>query len=140
MERFLGKHRRDDYAMLVSNLIKSYKKLCCRMSLKLKFLHFHLDFFRDNLGNVSKERGERFQPRYHSDGKTLSREEVQSHDGRLCMEFDAEKQHHIQAKKLFKCQFLINNIAVLLNCLFVSFFNFVCNILNYIATSFVLQT
>ena len=57
---FLGKHRRDDYATLVSNLIKSYEKLSCRMSLKLHFLHSHLDFFRDNLGNVSEEHGERF--------------------------------------------------------------------------------
>ena len=60
MKGFLGKYRRDDYAMLVSNLIKCYEKLGCRMSLKLHFLHFHLDFFRDNLGNVSEERGERF--------------------------------------------------------------------------------
>ena len=57
---FLGKHRRDDYAMLVSNLIKGYEKLGCRMSLKLHFLHSHLDFFRDNLGNVSEEHSERF--------------------------------------------------------------------------------
>ena len=34
VERFLGKHRRDDYAILVSNLIKSYEKLGCRMFLK----------------------------------------------------------------------------------------------------------
>ena len=60
VEGFLGNHRRDDYAMVVSNLIESYKKLGCRMSLKLHFLHSHLDFFRDNLGNVSKGHGERF--------------------------------------------------------------------------------
>ena len=60
VEEFLGKHRRDDYAMLVSNLIKSNEKLGCRMSLKLHFLHSHLDFFPDNLGNVSEEDGERF--------------------------------------------------------------------------------
>ena len=46
--------------MVVSNLIESYEKLGCRMSLKLHFLHSHLDFFRDNLGNVSKKRGKRF--------------------------------------------------------------------------------
>ena len=55
------------------------------------------------------------------------------------MEFGAEMQHHIQAKNLFKGPFLINDIAVLLNCLFVSFLNFVCNISNYIAMSFVLH-
>ena len=53
VEEFLGNHRRHDYAMVVSNLIESYKKLGCRMSLKLHFLHSHLDFFRDNLGNVN---------------------------------------------------------------------------------------
>ena len=46
--------------MMVSNFIESYEKLGCRMSLKLHFLHSHLDFFRDNLGNVSEEHGERF--------------------------------------------------------------------------------
>ena len=60
VEGFLGNHRRDDYAVVVSNLIESYKKLRCCMSLKLHFLHSHLDFFRDNLGNVSEEHGERF--------------------------------------------------------------------------------
>ena len=30
VEGFLGKHRRDGYAMLVSNLIKSYETLGCR--------------------------------------------------------------------------------------------------------------
>ena len=60
VEGFLGKHRRDDYAKWVSNLIKSYEKLGCRMFLKLNFLHSHLDFFRENFGNVSEEHGERF--------------------------------------------------------------------------------
>ena len=60
VEGFLGNHRTDDFAVVVSNLIESYKKLGCRMSLKLHFLLFHLDFFQDNLGNVGKEHGERF--------------------------------------------------------------------------------
>ena len=54
--------------------------------------------------------------RYPSDGKALSREVGRSHDWRLCRKFGAEMQRHIQAKKLFKCPFLINDIAVLLNC------------------------
>ena len=32
----------------------------CRMSVKLHFLCFHLDFFQENLGNFSDEHGERF--------------------------------------------------------------------------------
>ena len=39
VEGFLGKHQRDEFTMLVSNLIKSYEKLGCRMFLKLHFLH-----------------------------------------------------------------------------------------------------
>ena len=57
---FLGNHQRENYAMVVSNLIESYEKLDCRMSLKLHVLHSHLNFIRDNLGNVSEEHGERF--------------------------------------------------------------------------------
>ena len=57
---FLENHRRDDYAMVMSNLIESYEKLGCRLSLKFHFLHSQLDFFRNNLGNVSEEHGERF--------------------------------------------------------------------------------
>ena len=60
VEEFLGNHRRDDYAMVVSSLIESYEKLGCRISLKLHFLHSHLDIFWDNLENVSEEHGERF--------------------------------------------------------------------------------
>ena len=60
VEGFLGNHQRDDYAMVVSNLIESYKKLGCCMSLKLHFLHSHLDFFQENLENVSEEHGEKF--------------------------------------------------------------------------------
>ena len=60
VEGFLGKHQRDDHAMLESNLIRSCEKLGCRIFLKLHFLYSHLDFFRDNLGNVSEEHGERF--------------------------------------------------------------------------------
>ena len=62
VEGFLGNHRRDDFAAVVSNLIESCKKLGCRMSLKLHFLRSHLDFFRDNLENVSEEHGKRFHP------------------------------------------------------------------------------
>ena len=60
VEGFLGNHQRDDYAMVMSNLIESYEKLGCGMPLKLHFLHSHLDFFWDNLGNVGEEHGERF--------------------------------------------------------------------------------
>ncbi|GBO42653.1 hypothetical protein AVEN_178915-1 [Araneus ventricosus] len=32
----------------------------CNMSLKIHFLHFHLEFFPETLGSVSDEHGEQF--------------------------------------------------------------------------------
>ncbi|UYV80851.1 hypothetical protein LAZ67_19001986 [Cordylochernes scorpioides] len=44
------------------NVCKNFlgSALGCNMSLKIHFLHSHLDFFPDNLGAVSDEHGERF--------------------------------------------------------------------------------
>ena len=44
----------------VENLFKTYKEMGCHMSLKVHFLHSHLDFFPANLGAVSDEQGEQF--------------------------------------------------------------------------------
>ena len=44
----------------VENLLKAYKEMGCCMSLKVHFLHSHLDFFPANLGAVSDEQGEQF--------------------------------------------------------------------------------
>ena len=55
---FLGNNKADNYEQLVANLQKSYKMLGCTMSLKIHFLHSHLDFFPFNCGAVSDEHGE----------------------------------------------------------------------------------
>ena len=57
---FLGNNKRDNYKELVDNLIVQYAETKCRMSIKLHYLHSHLDIFRPNLGDVSEEHGERF--------------------------------------------------------------------------------
>ena len=59
VEGFLGNHRMEDYAMVVSNLIEITKTLVV-VCLKITFLHSLLDFFRDNLEDVSDEHRERF--------------------------------------------------------------------------------
>ena len=59
-ENFLGNHKSPAYADGVQRLLDAYHKLGCRMSLKIHFLHSHLDFFPPNLGAVSDEQGERF--------------------------------------------------------------------------------
>jgi len=42
---FWGNRRAQNYEELVNNLFQSYQKLGCNMSLKIHFLHSHLDFF-----------------------------------------------------------------------------------------------
>ncbi|KYM94050.1 hypothetical protein ALC62_15341, partial [Cyphomyrmex costatus] len=60
VNHFLGNHKAENYEELISELLKAYKSLGCNMSLKIHFLHSHLDFFPQNLGAVSDEHGERF--------------------------------------------------------------------------------
>ncbi|GBP60811.1 hypothetical protein EVAR_85072_1 [Eumeta japonica] len=60
VRNFLGSHRAENYEELVNNLLVAYKDMGCNMSLKIHFLHSHLDFFPQNLGAVSDEHGERF--------------------------------------------------------------------------------
>ncbi|GBP20941.1 hypothetical protein EVAR_9510_1 [Eumeta japonica] len=60
VHNFLGSHRAENYEELVNNLLVAYKDMGCNMSLKIHFLHSHLDFFPQNLGAVSDEHGERF--------------------------------------------------------------------------------
>jgi len=56
----LGNTRAENYEELVNNPLQSYQKLGCNMSLKIHFLHSHLDLFAENCGAVSNEHGEGF--------------------------------------------------------------------------------
>ena len=58
---FLGKRRSQDYEEMVQVLMQSFQALGARMSIKMHFLHFHLDYFPENCGDYSEHQGERFQ-------------------------------------------------------------------------------
>lgn len=60
VKNFLGSYRSPHYKTMVDTLLSAYKAQACNMSLKIHFLHSHLDFFPANLGAVSDEHGERF--------------------------------------------------------------------------------
>lgn len=59
-KNFLGNKKSHDYIEKVKEFLKSYELMGCRMSIKIHFLHSHLDFFPENLGKFSDEQGERF--------------------------------------------------------------------------------
>ena len=56
----LGNHCHKQYADMVDDMLKADEQLEARMSLKMHFLHSHLDFFPPNLGKMSDQQGERF--------------------------------------------------------------------------------
>ena len=44
VKNFLGNVRAENYVELVNNMLENFQKAGCRMSLKMHFLHSHLDF------------------------------------------------------------------------------------------------
>ena len=55
---FLGNDKSRQFQVLVENLLEAYKSLGCNMSLKINFLHSHLDYFPLNCGAISNEHDE----------------------------------------------------------------------------------
>lgn len=60
IRNFLGVHKSENYREIVKDMITAFHELNVRMSLKIHMLHNHIDFFPDNLGEVSDEHGEKF--------------------------------------------------------------------------------
>ena len=60
VKNFLGNYKSPNYMQIVTDLLHAYQELGARMSLKIHFLHSHLDFFPSNMGDISDEHGERF--------------------------------------------------------------------------------
>ncbi|GBN42627.1 hypothetical protein AVEN_209995-1, partial [Araneus ventricosus] len=50
-------------------MLTEYEFQGCKMSLKVYFLHFHIDCFPENLGAYSEKQGERF----HQDVRDIER-------------------------------------------------------------------
>jgi hypothetical protein len=93
---------------IVGNLLEKLQILGCNMSLTLHFLHFHLDYFPENLGDPSKEQGERF----HQDVKEMERR----YEGRwdvtmmayYCWSIKREALYQEHKRKSSKQSFVIN--------------------------------
>ena len=58
VKNFLGNCWVKIYKESVERLLKSLQDIGTNMSIKVHFLHRHLDKFPDNCGNVSNEQGE----------------------------------------------------------------------------------
>ena len=117
----------DNYKELVKNLIVQYMEMKCRMSIKLHYQHSHLDYFRQNLGDVSEKHGERFhqdilaiEKRYQGRWKAAMMD-----DNICCLIRDDDNLH--KRRKTFQCfllTFIKNDYIVCLHiCILVSCYN-----------------
>lgn len=59
-KNFLGRNKSSNYIEVVNEFLEAYEEMKCRMSIKVHFLHSHLNAFPENLGKLSDEHGERF--------------------------------------------------------------------------------
>ena len=57
---FLGNVKAEKYKELFEDFLNANQTMGCNTSLKIQFLHSHLDFFPPNLGAASKEHEKRF--------------------------------------------------------------------------------
>jgi len=67
VQNFLGNHRAENYEELVQDMLANFRQLGINMSIKVHYLHSHLNRFPDNLSDFSEEQGERF----HQDMKVM---------------------------------------------------------------------
>jgi len=103
---FLGNKKSSNYKFIVDNMLQKYMILGCNMSLKVHFLHSHLNYFPYNLGAVSEEQGERF----HQDIKEMERR----YQGRwnvnmladYCWMLKRDDPHQVYKRKSRKRSFL----------------------------------
>ncbi|GFW05796.1 uncharacterized protein TNCV_602681 [Trichonephila clavipes] len=83
MSNFLDKMRSDDHVELVESMLSNLKGLGCNMSIKIYFLHSHLDRFPQNLGDFSEEQGEKF----HQDLRTMEEHYQGRWDSHLMVDY-----------------------------------------------------
>ena len=67
VQNFLGSRRAANFEEVVQNMLDAYQRLGANMSIKVHFLHNHLDRFPANCGDVSNKQVERF----HQDIKEM---------------------------------------------------------------------
>ena len=60
VREFLGNTKASNYRYLVDVMLRNFQALGSRMSIKLHDLFSHLDYFPENLGDVSEEQGKGF--------------------------------------------------------------------------------
>ena len=108
VKNFLGNYRADSYKEIVNNMLENFMILGINMSIKVHFLHNHLDRFPENLGDVSDEQGERL----HQDIKTMDGRYQERWDIKMmadsCWNLNRDEPDPEHSRKYRKRKFLPN--------------------------------
>ena len=129
VESFLGTRKANNYKDVLQNLLDNFQALGINMSIKVHYLHSHLDRFRENLGDVSNEQGERF----HQDIKVVEERYQGRWDKEMlsdyCWCLKRDKPDYQHSRKSKKQKFSLQK------CIFVMYFLtnyclFVCKVEN----------
>ena len=91
---FLGNRRAQNYEELVNNRLQSYQKLGCNKSLKIHFLHSHLDFFPREFWCSEWRTRRTFPSRHFFNGEEISREIGLCYAHRLLLDFGTCCPYH----------------------------------------------
>ena len=60
IKNFLENTNFRNHKHLIDNTLQNFQEMKVNMSLKIHIMHSHVDFFRENMGTVGDEHGERF--------------------------------------------------------------------------------
>ena len=98
---FLGNRKAENYKDIVQKVLDNFQALGINMSIKVHFLHSHLDRFPENLGDVSDKQGERF----HKDIKVMEEQYQGRWDKKMmsdycwCLKRDTPDSQHSRTSK-----------------------------------------
>ena len=102
VQNFLGNKKADNFVNIVQSMLDAYRRLGANMSIKVHFLHNHLDRFPENCGDVSDEQGERF----HQDIKEMETRYQGRWDARMMTDYcwsikrdNPDGEHSCQSRK-----------------------------------------
>jgi hypothetical protein len=111
---FLGNRSAQNYEELINNILQSYQKLSCNVSLKIHFPHSHFDIFSENFGAVSDKHGERF----HQDISSMEKRYQGKWDCAMLADYcrtlarnapTMEYKRQANRKKMYVILFVLNN-------------------------------
>ena len=83
VQNFLGNRRAANFEEIIQNMLDAYQHLGANMSIKVHFLHNHLDQFPAYCGDDSDEQGERF----HQDFKEKETRYQGRWDARMMVDY-----------------------------------------------------